>query len=315
MKCSKCGAESVPGDKFCVACGMLLVVPQTQKIMPSADSLVHSSVGSVASGRTKLLKLTCPSCGGALELPDNLTIAHCIYCGTKILLDQEGVVQERRDLQRYIELCKVAVEAKNDNEVIEYCNRILEIDPKNVEAWINKAVSTYWLSTVAHNRYDEAMEYLKKASQIAPDDSRIDSIQKGLTRDHVNWMVNLGNRSWELASETNDIRQAENAMSYYFVALNYAPDDYGILELIARLAQAWSWVYWGDTVNMRIRQFNALVAKKKLPWSKEELEVAQSKLAELRRKGSFLSGGKIKDAERRIARIQTEIAKLEKDAL
>ena len=157
MKCGKCGTESVEGDKFCVACGTPLVVPSIPKITQPETSLGQSPVRSIEAGHTKLLKLNCPSCGGALELPDNLAVAHCMYCGGKVLLDQDSVVRETRDLQRYVELCRVAIEAKNHEEAIGYCNHILEIDPHNIEGWINKAVSTFWLTTGAHNRYDEAM--------------------------------------------------------------------------------------------------------------------------------------------------------------
>ncbi|MDE3090690.1 MAG: zinc ribbon domain-containing protein, partial [Chloroflexota bacterium] len=204
MKCSKCGTENPDGSKFCGRCGTPLAKPMVPKEKLSVVSTERPIV--MQSGHTKLIKLNCPSCGGALELPNNLTVAHCIYCGGKVLLDQDGVVSERRDLERYIELCRVAVEAKNNTEAIEYCNRILEIDPKNVEAWINKAVSTFQQTTGAHNRYDEAMEYLTKASQIAPDDGRIAEARKELTRQQAQWYNYLGNQQWEMAQKTYNIQ-------------------------------------------------------------------------------------------------------------
>jgi tetratricopeptide (TPR) repeat protein len=123
--------------------------------------------------RMKLITLACPSCSGALEVPDNLTVAHCMYCGTKIMIDVGEQALSQQKLQHYTELCRVAVEAKNHAEVIDYCNKILELDPQSLGAWVNKATSTFWLTTGANNRYDEAMSYLNKASQLQSGDKRI----------------------------------------------------------------------------------------------------------------------------------------------
>lgn len=35
----------------------------------------------------KLIPMTCPSCGGQLEIPDDLQDFYCQYCGTRIHLD------------------------------------------------------------------------------------------------------------------------------------------------------------------------------------------------------------------------------------
>jgi len=340
MKCDKCGAESVASDKFCVACGAPLVVPSIPKIPQPAASSERSPVGSTTSGHTKLLKLNCPSCGGALELPDNLIVAHCIYCGGKVLLDQDSIVRETRDLQRYGELCRVALEAKNHKEAIEYCNRILEIDPRNVEAWIYKAVSTFWLTTGAHNRYDEAMEYLAKASQIAPDDGRIAEARKELTSEQAQWYNYLGNQQWEMAQKRYKIEYeyykrlayvwpghnakvasseyATKAMEFYLQALNFAPDDTDILQNISDVAKFYDVVVWKESVNAKIRRLELLRAKmnasSRLRQLKRELQEAKSELAKLQTQSGFFVGIKINDVQNRIARLQSDIAKLEKDA-
>lgn len=296
-----------------------------------------------------VVKLNCPSCGGALEVPDNLTVAHCLYCGSEILLDQDGVVKERRDLLRYIELCKVAVEAKNHNEVIEYCNRILELDSRNIEAWINKALSTFWLTTVAHNRYNEAMEYLIKALQIAPNDAGIVNARESLTTHQVLWLMRLAleeretaNRIWKATADSsitlyslkladdNSRENAIRAMNYYLAASDLAASNYAqtnlvilelnrvILEDIAEWAKEAKWIQWNEKVYAKIETLELLRSNKdaldRLPKLKEELQKAQSDLAKLRTQSGFFLGGKIKDAVRRISQLQADIAKLEKNA-
>lgn len=277
--------------------------------------------------------MNCPACAGALELPDNLTVAHCVYCGNKILLDHEGTVQERRDLVRYKELCKVAVEAKNHDDVIRYCNSILEIDPKDIEAWIDKAVSTFWLTTGANNRYDEAMEYLAKAAEIAKDDQRIANARKELTHQQSRWYNHLGNQRWELALEIFNIHrttyvfgdgygkersaeQAVEAMNYYLTASTYAPDDIVILKNIAHCAEFYDVVKWSDNVHSRIKLLKSVQDKKnsqdRLLTLRAELSNALSELSRLKTQRGFFIGNKIKDTERRIQQLQDEIATLEK---
>lgn len=47
--------------------------------------------GSIAEGEVKLVPAICPRCGANLQLPADLKAAHCLYCGTEILLSRTGV--------------------------------------------------------------------------------------------------------------------------------------------------------------------------------------------------------------------------------
>ena len=78
---------------------------------------------------------------------------------------------EQVTVQRYVDLCKVALKAKNYPEVIQYCNRILELAPGNVEAWFDKGIATACLSTEAYDRSDEAVQYLRHATEADPGDA------------------------------------------------------------------------------------------------------------------------------------------------
>lgn len=286
----------------------------------------------------KLIKLTCPACAGALELPDNLTVAHCIYCGTKILLDEEGTLKERRELERYEELRQVASDAKNHDDVIKYCNLILEIDPRNVDAWINKAVSTFWLTTQANNRFDEAMEYLNKAAQLAPEDARINDTKSQLTESQASWYSYLGaegikstTRIIQIAGDSAGYYEsarakaldeskdsAIKALNYYLVANRYAPDNVSILESIETIVKLYSNVDWSETVLDKVQILKKLRAKttamENLSGRRAELENAKSELAKLRTQKGFLVGAKIKSAESRVNQLQQIVSGLEEIA-
>lgn len=37
----------------------------------------------------RLIPAACPSCGATLELPEDLKVAHCVYCGARVIIDSE----------------------------------------------------------------------------------------------------------------------------------------------------------------------------------------------------------------------------------
>jgi DNA-directed RNA polymerase subunit RPC12/RpoP len=51
----------------------------------------------------KLIAATCPRCGASLNIPDSLSKAHCMYCGTLILVAGAGTVHEHKDECRICE--------------------------------------------------------------------------------------------------------------------------------------------------------------------------------------------------------------------
>ena len=148
-----------------------------------------------------MIKLNCPTCGGHLDLPENMSVAHCMYCGNKIYLSESTSGQEQNSLRKYIELCNIAFEAKNYEDAQKYSNLILEIDPDNFEGWIFKAKSTFWLSTTSNNRSKEALEYLNRAEQISPDNPRIIEIRNELIKILIDIMFRFGTESLERAQE------------------------------------------------------------------------------------------------------------------
>ncbi len=265
-----------------------------------------------------MIKLNCPSCGGALELPDNLGVAHCMYCGSKILLEQTGASHELQDLNQFIRLSEVALDAKNHNEAIQYCNKILEIDPNRIETWIVKAKATFWLTTVADNRFDEAMEYLKQAAQIAPGDERISKTREELILDQSWWYNYLGNEESQAAIRSDLIAQYNKAMNYYLLATCYNPEDMTILKNIQRLSKASIFMTWGDAVHLRLKVLDLLHAKRQakveLPKLKEKLQKAEADLSRLHSEKGLFSGIKLKDKEALINNLEASIAKNEKDA-
>jgi tetratricopeptide (TPR) repeat protein len=55
---------------------------------------------------------------------------------------------------------------RNYNDIIDNCNKALEIDPNNADAWNNKG----WAMSLLR-RYEEAIECLDKALEIDPNNA------------------------------------------------------------------------------------------------------------------------------------------------
>ncbi len=51
-------------------------------------------------------------------------------------------------------------------KAVQFADKVLEIDQRNVDASINTAISAFWLTTAANNRYDGRNGIFAKAEQI-----------------------------------------------------------------------------------------------------------------------------------------------------
>ena len=94
------------------------------------------------------IKLSCPNCGAAIELSEDREFGFCTYCGTKVL--QDKVVIEHRgkvsvsgvaDVQALLDRAILFLEDNQFDKALEYCERILDIDPRNANAYIAKLMS------------------------------------------------------------------------------------------------------------------------------------------------------------------------------
>ena len=83
----------------------------------------------------RLVKATCPACGGSIEVADNLASATCLFCGAKIILDWEGQTSVAADL----ELGLSYLQAGTYQEADQCFSRILEKNPRFGDAWFWKA--------------------------------------------------------------------------------------------------------------------------------------------------------------------------------
>ena len=80
-------------------------------------------------------------------------------------------------IQNYIELAKEAEKSKNYAEAYIYYMKILEVEPRNYEAWRGKGTASGWQSNLMICRFDETKNSYQKALDLAPSDAMRDVLK------------------------------------------------------------------------------------------------------------------------------------------
>jgi tetratricopeptide (TPR) repeat protein len=116
----------------------------------------------------ELKAATCPFCGGDLRLPEDRKVLKCMYCGKDIIVE-EAIKKAGPTVDSYLALARAAKDAKNYKEAYVYYNKILELNPTLYEAWLGKAESAGWQSTVKDFRVQEVITNFENALKYCPE--------------------------------------------------------------------------------------------------------------------------------------------------
>ena len=114
-------------------------------------------------------QLTCEMCGSTDLMKQNGVFV-CQTCGTKYSVEEakkmmvEGTVNvagtvkvdHSDQIAKYMAMAQNAYDSKNLSEAELYCNKIIEIDPNDADAWMLKGKSAGWQTTKACTRISEA---------------------------------------------------------------------------------------------------------------------------------------------------------------
>ncbi len=294
--------------------------------------------------------LKCPSCGSVMGKPDHTGLVQCGYCGTTITYHPPVEKVERKNVERFLELCKVAIDGSNYDEALQYSNKILEIDPENFNAWIYKAVSIFWQTTAANNRYDEAMGYLQIAENINKDDPVILETKIYLSTNQSRWYQHLGDTEREHAIEifeiyndgndfidsvlgnsnpeakSNSQEYFQKAMEYYMLAsqygdhgYDYSSQNFSALRSIYDLAQETKWINWWGLVKQKKSLYLKVQLKNyaismALPDLRKQLQEASTTLSKTKKEKGLFVGVKINSLTKKIKSLQEQIVQEEKNA-
>jgi hypothetical protein len=110
----------------------------------------------------------CPNCGGALQLPDNLKTAKCMYCGAEMVV-KDAIHAAGVSVEGLMKRAAFAAEVDNHQEAYDYFTRVLEYEPQNYAALLGKAEAAGRLSPTSRLRAEELIKGAAEAVASAPD--------------------------------------------------------------------------------------------------------------------------------------------------
>jgi len=116
-----------------------------------------------------LIALRCPQCGGEIQLDSVREIGFCMYCGSKVVLQEalnhQVTVDETHKLESWIALGYEALRAKNYVDAERYANKIIETDLKNPAAWYIKGCCATDVQ-IATQQWKTALSYADKSKPL-----------------------------------------------------------------------------------------------------------------------------------------------------
>jgi tetratricopeptide (TPR) repeat protein len=90
-----------------------------------------------------------------------------MYCGRSVVVRQAIHQAVTGNAKNWLVLANAAAEAGNHIEAYNFYTRMLEVDPKDSEAWAGKAAAAGWMSTLASSRLAEMWQDFKRLSSTA----------------------------------------------------------------------------------------------------------------------------------------------------
>lgn len=130
-------------------------------------------------------QLTCEMCGST-DLIKQDGVFVCQTCGCKYSIEEarkmmvEGTVEvtgtvkvdNSAAIENYLDMARNALDASNNKEADDYCNRIIEMNVTNWEAWFIKGKAVGWQSTLGNIRIAETINAFSKALENCPEENK-----------------------------------------------------------------------------------------------------------------------------------------------
>ncbi|MDR1201822.1 MAG: zinc ribbon domain-containing protein [Tannerellaceae bacterium] len=152
----------------------------------------------------------CPNCGASIQLDNERQDGFCSYCGSKIKV-QEAIslikLDKGDELENYLHLAENALNGQNADETYLYASKALEINTKNVKAWLYKMYALDSLGTLEDLRVDEIINCGYQAIELSNDDK----IQNDVYWFFLNKAVAILNLCHQLISDTQEIQSVYNS--------------------------------------------------------------------------------------------------------
>lgn len=204
-----------------------------------------------------LVATKCPNCGASIMLDAGSQEGFCSYCGSKLKIQeviQRVKIDKTGDVGNYLALAEIAYKGEMTEEAHEYANRTLELDSKNVQAWLLRLKIT---------ETEARLHFAMRAQEAIACGNKVIELDSSLAHDvFCLWLTIAKNI---LATRTANIPSSSiyiedfNVISSQVMSLRHAvstdelsKDDI-LTKLTLELAEAWcDYEYcankYGDTI-------------------------------------------------------------------
>ena len=119
----------------------------------------------------------CQYCLKSIQIPADIQVSKCMYCGADVSLPPLQAVAPSVSLSNLLGMARTASLAGNVSEAESYYNRVLELDPRNSEAWLGKGKSAAWQSSISNIRTNEMVVMFNHAIGTSDDTSRASVVE------------------------------------------------------------------------------------------------------------------------------------------
>lgn len=129
----------------------------------------------------KIVDLVCPNCNGSIQLDEDKEFGFCMHCGHRIVLAGSDIGNNRyAQLKRLKTVLEVKSKGSNFKDAEELCDRIIELDPNDSDAWYYKGLYAmrrgiasealpYWTKSIEGMSKEEAREMSETMADIIAD--------------------------------------------------------------------------------------------------------------------------------------------------
>jgi len=123
----------------------------------------------------QLISAVCPNCGGQLDIPSQLKLAHCIYCGNKIIISDTNADPQKQNVDNWMKLAD-GLQKSNPEQAYQYYSKVLEYEPENYLAWLGKGQTARLSFSLLEPRHEEILDCFQKTRKFLPQENQIEII-------------------------------------------------------------------------------------------------------------------------------------------
>ena len=228
-------------------------------------------------------KLTCEMCGSTDLIKDGGVFV-CQSCGCKYSVEEakkmmvEGVVEvtgtvkvdESGKVDTYLDMARHAYDASNMEECEAYCNRVIELNPRDYATWLLKGKAAGWQSKAMNDRIGEAVECFTKAVDYAPE-SEAKSVKEDVVESFEGLAVAMLNLKCQSYGRFPSPESAHEIVAWLQRALLHAvnlivkcdAEPAEVRERMASIAAGAAEAAWSGTI---YPEYNNEVHRTKFEW-------------------------------------------------